>query len=115
MPLIRNAVTFSFCQVSRSSRTTIAIFVSNMPLPLMPPRGFGSQPALQLPLDDVPDDPHAVRAVVEAGQVREGLAAVMHEDLPVLDVELLEGLEAIGREARGHEGDAFHSALGQGL
>src|SRR5258706_16151937 len=30
MPLVRNAVTFSFCHVARSSRTTIAILVSNM-------------------------------------------------------------------------------------
>src|SRR5919204_262736 len=29
MPLTRNAVTFAFCQTSRSSRRTTAIFVSN--------------------------------------------------------------------------------------
>src|SRR5688572_23422951 len=30
MPLVRNAVTFSFCQTARSSRSTIANLVSNM-------------------------------------------------------------------------------------
>ena len=42
-----------------------------------------SDPALKLPLDHGLNDAHPIRAVVEAGQVGELLAAVMHEDSPL--------------------------------
>src|SRR3712207_7942616 len=45
----------------------------------------------------------------------EVLAAVVHEDLAVLAVELFERLQAVGREARRHDRDALHAALGQAL
>src|SRR5919112_1442319 len=92
----------------------------------LPLRGIGSlldepdvlttlQPAFELPLHDVADHPHAILAVVEAGQVGELLAAVVHEDLAILPIELLEGFEAVGREARRDDRHALDAALGQGL
>src|SRR3954447_14274743 len=46
-----------------------------------------SDPALPLAFDDMPDDAHALLAVVEAGQVGELLAAGRLEIVPILAVE----------------------------
>src|SRR5215210_2352480 len=72
-----------------------------------------SDPALELALDDVADDAHALVAVVEAGQIGESLAAVRLEIVPVLAVELLQRLEAIGREAGRDDREALDAALRQ--
>src|SRR5687767_469497 len=85
--------------------------VIRLPPPLTRPARL--HPPLQLALDDVRDHAHAVRAVVEARQIGELLAAMLHEDVAVLHVELLQRLETVGREAGRHDGQALHPALGK--
>src|SRR5262249_32706993 len=53
----------------------------------------GSHPALELAQSELPDHQHAGRAVVEAGDGGEILAAVLLEDARVLDRDLLERFE----------------------
>src|SRR6266498_5143133 len=70
-------------------------------------------PAFQFTQRHLPDHQHAGRAVVEAGNRHEILAAVLAEDMRVLDRDLLERLEAIGGEARRDHRDALDAALGE--
>src|SRR5215212_6540464 len=73
------------------------------------------EPSLQFARHDGFDHPHALRTVVQARQVSEVLAAMVHEDLAVLAVEFLKGFQAIGGETRGDDGQALHAALRQSL
>ena len=50
-------------------------------------------------MDQVGEDADVVRPVVEGGDVAVALAAGVEEDLAVLLVDLLEGLQAVRREA----------------
>ena len=61
------------------------------------------------------DDAEAAGAVVQAGDAGEFLAAAVVEVFGVLAADLLDRLEAVGREARRHHGEPFHAAGGEGL
>src|SRR2546430_15152648 len=56
---------------------------------------------------------HAGFAVVEARDCGEIVSAVMAENLGVLARDLLERLQAVGREARRHHREILHAALGE--
>ena len=58
--------------------------------------------------NELADDVHAGIAVVEAGNGGKLLAAIVLEYLGILLRDLLQRLQAIGGEAGGHDGNAFH-------
>src|SRR5262245_42158588 len=74
-----------------------------------------SEPGGQLAADEVLDDGHAERAVVEARDIGELLAAGRQEAGAVLHVQFLQRLEAIGGEARRDDGEAPGASLGKAL
>ena len=57
----------------------------------------------------------ALRAVVQAGEGSEFLAAMFMEDLGILHADLLQRLDAIRREARAHHRHALDAAFCQRL
>src|SRR5579884_3763621 len=72
-------------------------------------------PALELAHDHVADDRHAALTVVEAGDVREILAPRPAENLGVLDGDLFQGLETVGREAGRDDDQVAHAPCRKGL
>ena len=72
-----------------------------------------SNPTFQLPQRDLRDHLHAGRAVVEAGDRREILPAVLLEDVRVLDRDLLQRLETVGGEAGRDHRQVLHAAPGE--
>src|SRR5262249_45558927 len=72
-------------------------------------------PALELAQHQVLDHPHAGLAVVEARDVGEILAAGALEVVRVLDRDLLQRLEAIGRKAGRDHGEILDPLAGQTL
>src|SRR5262249_29284340 len=74
-----------------------------------------SNPALQLAFGEVADDRHPGLAVVEAGERGEVFPAVVAKDFRVLVRDLVEGLEAIGGEARHHHREILDTAAGEAL
>src|SRR5262245_14154949 len=74
-----------------------------------------SHPALELAQSELPDHQHAGRAVVEAGNGGEIRAALLLEDVRVLDRDLLERLETVGGKAGRDHHQVLHPLLGQPL
>src|SRR5215470_10953424 len=72
-------------------------------------------PALQLAQRDMPDDQHARVAIIKTRDRHKILAAITLEHIGVLDPDLLQSLEAVGREARRDHGQLLDAALGQRL
>src|SRR4029079_2642677 len=70
-------------------------------------------PAAELAPGDGLDHVHAVVAVVEAGNVREILAAGVAEDLLHLAGDLLQRLDAVGRAAGVDDRDRLHTVTAQ--
>src|SRR5690606_19812425 len=73
----------------------------------------GSEPAAELAPHQMLQQFHARRAVVEAGKRRELLTAMLAEEFRVLDGDLLERLDAVGREAGRDHGEAPHALVAE--
>src|SRR5687767_11577018 len=73
------------------------------------------KPALQLAQRKLADHGHAQVAVVQAGDGEEIAAAMLFEDVRVLDRDFFQGFQAIRREARRDHGKILHPFLGQGF
>src|SRR4051812_29823829 len=71
------------------------------------------RPALELAFGQLADHLHARRAVVEAGDGRKMLAAIVFEDLGVLERDLPQRPQAIGGKTGRAHGHALHAFLGE--
>src|SRR5687768_14339023 len=70
---------------------------------------WGRQPAFKFGSDDGAEHVDAGRGGVEARQVSKGLAARGQELLLAADRQLLERLQAVGRETRRDDRDLLHA------
>src|SRR6202041_2233736 len=77
------------------------------------PKSQRSDPALKFAQHQLTDHVHAGVAVVQAGDCRELLAAIVPEDLGVLLRDFFQGFQAIGGEPGRDDGDAAHAVLGE--
>src|SRR5215467_12352812 len=74
-----------------------------------------SHPSLQLAQRDMPDDQHARVAIVKTRDRHKILAAITLEYIGVVDPDLLQSLEAVGREAGRDHRKLLDAALGERL
>src|SRR5580692_7146692 len=72
-----------------------------------------SDPPLKFAQNQLADHVHAGVAVVQAGDRREPLAAMMPENLGVLLRDFFQRFQAIGGEAGHHDRDAAHAIAGE--
>src|SRR5215472_17639193 len=70
-----------------------------------------SYPAPQLAKHELANHLHARFAVVETGNCGKRLAAIVPEDLGILQRNLFQRFQAIGGKARHHDCDAAHAVL----
>src|SRR5262245_13102469 len=72
-----------------------------------------SHPALQLAQGDMPDYQHARITIVKTRDRHKILAAIALEHIGVVDRDLLQGLEAVGREAGCDHGELLDATFGE--
>src|SRR5215475_3698662 len=72
-------------------------------------------PALQLAQRDMPDDQHARVGIVKTRDRHKILAAITFEYIGVVDPDLLQSFEAVGRETGRDHGELLDAALGERL
>ena len=77
-------------------------------------RDSTSEPSGKFARDEMKNKLHPLCAGIQAGNQGKIFTAILTKEMPVLDIDLLQGLETIGRKSRRHDDQIFDTLARQG-